>query len=250
MTPPSAAAAVAAPATRPARPARPGRSTAPRGPARARPGTQRRPSRVSAPSRRAARVQAPVAGRLQALDRLIRSRMWIGVVAFALIGIVAMQLWLLKLNTGIGRAIEHEALLQRTNAALSAEGSAMSAGDLVESEASADGMTIVPAGALRFLHVHGPLDERLAAARLAQPVSAHTALGAGSTSATATTAPVEAAGQTATQGASQTVGASEANGQTATQSASPPTATTETVPTATTEPAPTAPQPEAQAQGG
>jgi hypothetical protein len=108
-----------------------------------------------------------VAGRL-----FDRSRIWIGVVAFALIGIVAMQLWLLKLNGGIGRAIEHEGLLQRVNATLSAENSSDSAGDLVEQQALANGMSIVPPGALRFLHTHGPVDERLAAARLAQPVQA------------------------------------------------------------------------------
>jgi hypothetical protein len=101
-------------------------------------------------------------------DRLLRSRAWIGLVAFALIGIVAMQLWLLKLNTGIGRAIEHESYLQRVNATLSAEDSAMSAGDLVEGRAGAEGMTMIPSGSLVFLQARGPLDERLAAARLAQ----------------------------------------------------------------------------------
>ncbi len=80
-----------------------------------------------------------------------------------------MQLWLLKLNGGIGRAIEHESYLQRANAALSAEDSAGSAGDLVEQQAIANGMTIVPAGSLIFLHAQGSVDERLAAQRLAQP---------------------------------------------------------------------------------
>jgi cell division protein FtsB len=115
------------------------------------------------------RAETAAAGRL--LDRLIRSRIWIGLVAFALIGIVAMQLWLLKLNGGIGRAIEHEAFLQRENAALSAENSGMSAGDLVERRAFAQGMTVLAPGSLVFMHTRGALDERLAAARLAQPVA-------------------------------------------------------------------------------
>jgi hypothetical protein len=101
-------------------------------------------------------------------DGLLRSRAWIGLIAFALIGIVAMQLWLLKLNTGIGRAIEHESYLQRANATLSAEDSAMSAGALVESHAGAEGMTAIPTGGLVFLRARGSLDERQAAARLAQ----------------------------------------------------------------------------------
>jgi hypothetical protein len=119
---------------------------------------------VAIPAVRPGRLGA--VGRL--FDSLLRSRAWIGVVAFALIGIVAMQLWLLKLNTGIGRAIEHESYLQRTNAALSAEDSAMSAGSLVEGRAGAEGMTMIPSGSLIFLQAHSAPDERLAAARLAQ----------------------------------------------------------------------------------
>jgi hypothetical protein len=191
MTPPAAAAA--APAVRPA------------------PARRSRPRHVPAPAKRGGRSEPLVARRL--LDQTLRSRIWIAFVAFALIGIVAMQLWLLKLNTGIGRAIEHEALLQRTNSALSAEDSAMSAGDLVEQQAVADGMMIVPPGALLFLHVRGPLDERQAAARLAQPVEA-----------------------TPTTSATQTP--SEA---TPTATAATPT-TSEATPTSST-------QPEAQAQG-
>jgi hypothetical protein len=46
----------------------------------------------------------------------------------------------------------------------------MSAGDLVEGRAVASGMRIVPSGSLIFLRARGATDERLAAARLAQPV--------------------------------------------------------------------------------
>lgn len=95
-------------------------------------------------------------------------------MAFALIGIVAMQLWLLKLNGGIGRAIEHESLLQRQNAVLSAENSSMAAGDLIEQQAIASGMRIVSPGTLIFLRTRGQSDERLAAARLAQAVQTPT----------------------------------------------------------------------------
>ncbi len=185
MTPPAAAAtagragAYSPPVpTRPSRraePARaphPGRPPVPARPARARPS---RPSRAHAPAQRAHGTETLAGSRL--LDRLIRSRVWIALVAFALIGIVGMQLWMLKLNGGIGRAIEHESYLQRANAALSAENSGMSAGDLVERRAIANGMRILAPGALVFLHTRGRADERLAAARLAQPVQAPTAGG-------------------------------------------------------------------------
>jgi hypothetical protein len=187
MTPPAAAAAL--PSTRPV-PARPLRPTRPGGPVR-RPAPPVRPSApgrvgdlhpparparrrgVAAPVRGVARLDTSTASRL--LDRLIRSRLWIGLIAFALIGIVAMQLWLLKLNGGIGRAIEHESYLQRENVALSAENAAASAGDLVERNAVADGMTIVLPGSLVFLHTRGSVDEHRAAAQLSQPVQASTA---------------------------------------------------------------------------
>jgi hypothetical protein len=169
MTPPAAATAGRVGSYSHPAPARRSRPAAPARPGPARPS---RPRPAAAPARRPLRT-AEVAGALaptRLLDRLIRSRAWIVLVAFALIGIVAMQLWLLKLNGGIGRAIEHEGLLQRQNAALSAENSGMSAGDLVEQQAVASGMTIVAPGKLIFLRARGSTDERLAAARLAQPV--------------------------------------------------------------------------------
>ena len=144
MTPPAAAAAPTV---------RPRRAPAPRG-----------PRRISGPARPATAPRRPatdatdqaglVLGLLSALeslaqhrllDRLIRGRVWIGLVAFALIGIVTLQLGLLKLNGGIGRALEHEALLQRENAALSIENSELAAGTRVEQSAAKLGMAFVPA---------------------------------------------------------------------------------------------------------
>jgi hypothetical protein len=168
VTPPAAAAAPAV---------RPRRAPAPRG-----------PRRVSGPARPARRAPAPRPARSDAgtrerglalgfisalealaqhrlLDRLIRGRTWIGIVAFALIGIVALQLGLLKLNGGIGRALEREGLLQRQNAALSIENSELAAGERVEARAAKLGMAFVSAGALRFLDAgeHGQSTKAAAA---------------------------------------------------------------------------------------
>ena len=99
-------------------------------------------------------------GRLDALashrllDRLIRSRVWIGIVAFALIGIVTLQLGLLKLNSGIGRSLEREGALQRENAALSVENSELSLGSRVESQATQLGMRLSSVAGLQFLSAH------------------------------------------------------------------------------------------------
>jgi hypothetical protein len=167
MTPPAAAAASTAPAVRPRRPA------APRGPRRVS-GPARRPA-TSRPAQRTTGADAGLlfgllsavegVARHRLFDRLIRGRAWIGIVAFALIGIVTLQLGLLKLNGGIGRALEHEALLQRTNTALSIENSELAAGTHVEARAGHLGMTFAPSGSLHFLsaNAHGEIAKALAA---------------------------------------------------------------------------------------
>jgi hypothetical protein len=235
MTPPPTAAA-AIPATRPA-PARRGAPIRPAGPARTRP-TQ--PRRAAAPVRRPGRAAGAAAAAFspaRLLERLIRSRSCIGLVAFALIGIVAMQLWLLKLNGGIGRAIEHEELLQRENAVLSAENSSMAAGDLVEQQAIASGMRIVSPGSLIFLRTRGQSDERLAAGRLAQPVQTPTMEGVR----TAENASIATASPSSSPSAESpsTAASTEGSAQT-THTATPSTAAAEaSAPTTSTAPAPT-----------
>lgn len=166
MTPPAAA---ANPAVRPRRPLAPARPRRVSGPARPRP--QGRPSRTRR-SQSDAGLFFGLISSLEGLaqhrliDRLIRGRIWIGLVAFALIGIVTLQLGLLRLNGGIGRAIEHEAMLQRENAALSIENSDMASAERVDSRAARLGMVGVPLSSLRFLDAHPGSDAAKAAAAL------------------------------------------------------------------------------------
>jgi cell division protein FtsL len=210
MTPPAAAAAPTV---------RPRRAPAPRGPRRisgpARPATApRRPTTGAA-----AAQPGLVLGLLSALeslaqhrllDRLIRGRVWIGLVAFALIGIVTLQLGLLKLNGGIGRALEHEALLQRENAALSIENSELAAGTRVEQNAAKLGMAFVPAGSLRFLTASGHGDVGKAAAALAS--AAHAAAEAREASA-AEAASSSSAEASEGEASSETAAAAEGSGE-------------------------------------
>lgn len=173
-----------------------GRATAP-----ARPGiAPRRPRRVSGPSRRPTRrplrqqpaqpesglvlgllAAAASVSRNPALDRLIRGRAWIVLIAFALIGIVTLQLLVLQLNASIGRALGREAQLQRENAALSIESSELAGGERVESQAAHMGMELVPPGALRFLAVDPRVDIARAAAALGAPPRASSASSASAT---------------------------------------------------------------------
>jgi cell division protein FtsL len=104
------------------------------------------------------------------LDRLIRGRVWIVLIAFALLGIVTLQLLVLRLNANIGRALVREAQLQRANAALSIESSELAAGERVESLTAKLGMELVPEGALRFLSINPRADIARAAATLDKPV--------------------------------------------------------------------------------
>jgi hypothetical protein len=185
------------------------------------------------------------------LDRLIRGRTWIAIVAFALIGIVTLQLGLLKLNAGIGHALRLEANLQRENAALSIENSELAAGDVVESSAGRLGMEVVPVGALRFLTARpGGADSGHGAAALKAPLAS--ASGAGSTpeSSSATTAGESAKSASSSEapaesGESTTSAASESTTSTTSESqeTKPPSessasrASTEPTGEATTSPA-------------
>lgn len=189
MTPPAAAAStvhrarVAAPPRPRVAPPRPRRISGPvRQPAR-------RPAPATQPSTAVERglvlgVLEAVAGLSshRALDRLIRGRIWIALIAFALIGIVMLQLLVLQLNANMGRALVREAQLQRENAALSIEGSELAGGERVESKAARLGMQLVPMGSLRFLTSYPPADIARAAAALNTPVHTATATNSGEAS--------------------------------------------------------------------
>jgi hypothetical protein len=236
VTPPPAAAAVPGPVVRPRHPARHGRPVRHGRPAQPlRPAA--RPRRVSGPARARSRSPrgAPRAGgwagsRLfgQLLDRLIwnpPARAWIGLVAFALIGIVAMQLWVVKLGVGIGHALVHAELLQRENSALAIEDSSLSSGERVERLALARGMVIAPPGALHFDTLRGPLDARLAAAALAKPVQTQSAATGTSVATGAEASSGATSGTEASPGAASGTGASAGAG-TETNSAAAPSAET------------------------
>jgi hypothetical protein len=155
-------------------------------------GTQQRrapaPRRVSGPARPRPRpVAAPVGSgaiarrgttttfdRILAVadhrvvDRLLRSRLWIILVGALLGGIVAMQVSLLKLNSGISRAVETSATLERQNGALEAAIARLGATERVRSTALSRGMVLPPAGEVEYLRVR-PDDASLATSRMTEP---------------------------------------------------------------------------------
>ena len=167
------------------------------------------------------------------LDRLIRGRAWIGIVAFALIGIVTLQLGLLKLNAGMGRSIVRAEALQRQNAALAIENSQLAAGSRVEALAARLGMVVVPSGTLRFLHAGTDAQAARAASTLTAPSSTATAP-AGSAPAESSTgesasAPASGAAETSTAAQEPaSSGGSAASGEQAEASQGTAQASTET----------------------
>jgi cell division protein FtsL len=90
-------------------------------------------------------------GDARLLDRLVRGRFWIAIVAIALMGIVFMQVSLLKLNAGISRAVTAGDTLERQNAALRGDISNLDSGERIQSVAAKLGMITPAAGNVHYL---------------------------------------------------------------------------------------------------
>jgi hypothetical protein len=246
VTPPAATAAGRA-LPRPVAPRAPRRVSgpAPRAKQGRRTGSQtRRPAAAEPFALRAVRR-----GRLLAdsrlLDRLVRGQLWIPLVAAGLMGIVFMQVSMLKLNSGIGRAVQASQTLERQNTALRADVSRMESGERIDSVAHDVGMVVPADGGEHYVSAVG----RGLAARAAQGITAPDATAL----ARARAATQQAAGQLATGtvgaaalGTATATGAATTTAQTpagtATTATAPPVGTTATAPVA---PAQTTPPPAA-----
>jgi hypothetical protein len=162
MTPPAAA---AAPRTRTRRPAPPARRVS--GPARGK--ARSTGATVAAPPPLALRLGGAVHGLAEHhfVDRLIRGRAWIAILAVGLIGIVFMQVSMLRMNAGIGTSVEKASTLERQNSAMRAEISELSSVDRIGAEAASIGL-VLPQGTPRFLHT-GSEDARRAVGVIGPP---------------------------------------------------------------------------------
>ena len=146
--------------------------------------TQRAPRRISGPSRpkrdpRAGATAAtavarpPLAMRLgtramrvgdaRVLDRLVRGRAWIALMAIGLIGIVFMQVSLLKLNAGISRAVTAADTFDRQNSSLREDISKLDSGERIQAVAAKLGMVTPAAGDVHYLDGRGADGARAAA---------------------------------------------------------------------------------------
>jgi len=159
-------------AARTARTARP-RPAAPRA-------VPRGSRRVSGPLRPAP-AASPAAGALEKLralpehrvvDRLLRSRAWIWLIGVLLLGIVGMQVSLLKLNSGISRAVTSAGTLERQNSELRREIARLSSTDKVRGAAAAEGLVDPPAGDVEYLTARPERDGARAVRRMLPPSAA------------------------------------------------------------------------------
>jgi hypothetical protein len=165
------------------------------------------------------------------LDRLIRGRLWIPIVATALMGIVAMQVSMLKMNAGISRAVETASTLERQNAIYRADVSHLEAGSRVDQVAQRLGMVQPAEDSPHYVQAGRPGAGELAARRMTAPSSAATQTA--QSAATGQVAP-PATGQTQPQ-TTQTPAATQTPAPVQQQTATAPTqsATTATAPPAT-----------------
>jgi hypothetical protein len=149
------------------------------------------PRRLSGPSVRGGAVALPAPQRRGAtgtfervlrlpdhrmVDRLLRGRAWIWLVGILLGGIVAMQVSLLKLNSGISRAVEASATLERQNSDLESSIARLSSGERIRDGAEAKGMIMPPAGEVQYVTVRPDRDAARAVARMRPPSDAARAL--------------------------------------------------------------------------
>jgi cell division protein FtsL len=91
------------------------------------------------------------------MDRVVRGRVWIAVIAVSLFGLVAMQVSLLKLNSGIGRAVQTVSTLERSNSSLRSDITRMSAGERIQPLAEAQGLVMPAPADVAYLRA-GDLD--------------------------------------------------------------------------------------------
>lgn len=147
----------------------------------------RAPRRVSGPVRRpyttrpgaGSRAQASIAARAvvllrslpdhSLLDRLVRGRAWIPLLGVLLAGIVATQVEIMKLGSGIGRSMRQTTELANRNDALQISIASLSDQQRIEQLAARMGMVMPPPTAPVFLRGNGQTDAQRAIASISAP---------------------------------------------------------------------------------
>jgi hypothetical protein len=172
------------------------------------------------------------------LDRLIRGRWWIPVLGVMLVGIVAMQVEVLKLGASMGRSLERNSVLSSRNAALRESVATLGDDQRIEQLAASMGMVMPPAQAVGFLGASADGSAGRALANIHQPSASSFESLTPSNGEIVTASTLAAAnGQSATTGSTSTIGSTPTpSTTTSTNAASTSSATTSPVAAAPTVP--------------
>ncbi|GBD45877.1 Cell division protein FtsL [bacterium HR41] len=145
----------------------------------------------------------------RAVERLLRTRLWIGTIALLLVGIVFLNVDLLQVSRQLAAVADRSAQVEADNARLRRALARLDSPDRIQRLASERGFVLPAPDAVRYLRSDPGRDALLAARRLAQRVTAGTAgmaasaVSAASGAATTTATPVPgAAGGGALSGSS------------------------------------------------
>jgi hypothetical protein len=103
------------------------------------------------------------------LDRLLRGRIWIGLLGVLLIGLVALNVSLLKLNAAAGQNAEIAKKLRVENADLRGKVSRLGSGGRLQDAAAQLGLVMPRADDVNFLTANEGIDARRAARHNAMP---------------------------------------------------------------------------------
>jgi hypothetical protein len=135
------------------------------------------------------------------LDRIVRGRTWIALLGVMLVGIVAMQVEMLKLGASVGRSSEQITTLQSSNEAKRASVAELSSDRRIESLAGKAGMVMPGPTDIGFVSYSAQLHRALANIRRPEPStfgSTPTSNGAVTTSADQTSYSAAPSGSTYT----------------------------------------------------
>jgi hypothetical protein len=180
-------------------------------------------------------------GDARLLDRLVRGRAWIALMAIGLIGIVFMQVSLLKLNAGISRAVTAADTFERQNSSLREDISKLDSGERIQAVAAKLGMVTPAAGNVHYLDGRGADGARAAAAiKPPKPVTPSVAPAASATTVpTAATTPAPTTTTTPAPATTSAAPAATAAAAPATTNAAPATGNAAPANTAPAQTAPT-----------
>lgn len=126
---------------------------------------RRRSLHVARRRRAPSRTGAVVAGAPALLDRLLRGRVWVALIAVLLTGIVFLNVALLELNGGIARTDARVSELRGENAVLRLRVARLGSSERIRRAAEARGFVAAPPGQVGYLSL-GSADASRAARAL------------------------------------------------------------------------------------